>query len=33
MKTLLANLVRLWSSLIELESRTALRPVAVPVRK
>jgi hypothetical protein len=33
MKTLLAKLAQLWKDLAELDSRTALRPVTVPVRK
>jgi hypothetical protein len=33
MKTLLAKIVRLWKALLELDQRTALRPVKVLVRK
>jgi len=33
MKTLLAKLARLWNALAELDARTGLRPVTVPVRK
>jgi hypothetical protein len=33
MKTLVATLARLLRALVEIDSRTALRPVPVPVRK
>jgi len=33
MKTLVAKLAQLWKNLTALDSRTALRPVTVPVRK
>jgi hypothetical protein len=33
MKTLLAKLASLWNALTELDARTGLRPVTVPIRK